>query len=437
MSDRAPDSAPESLLAHEPWLGALARHLVRDEEEAEEVVQETLRRALEAPPREAGALRSFLGSIARNFVYDGARRRRRRAERERAAARAEPLPATIDLLARLDRQRDVLDAVRELEEPFREAILLRFYEELKPRVIARRLGIPVATVKSRLRRGQERLRAKLAARYGEREWRAALAPLLVAPITSFGTAAIAPLAALALAASFLAAALQLAGELAPREGELSPPAAATIAASSGPRRAKRSERFNCRASSVASRSRRRAPRPRCPPRARASRCAGPTKPCSGSTSSAASYAGRRASSATSAPSSWRAPRARSKRWLRAAARSSSCRAESARLAPPLPRPMPRSSCTCSTRTGSRRRTCPSAFSGAATASSACSGVGAPARVACMRRACAARSSDCCRVARCWRASTSRSPTCARACWAAALSRPRAKCPACRLRRAGP
>ncbi|MBL8898830.1 MAG: sigma-70 family RNA polymerase sigma factor [Planctomycetes bacterium] len=215
MSDRAPDSAPESLLAHEPWLGALARHLARDEEEAEEVVQETLRRALEAPPREAASLRSFLGSIARNFVYDVARRRRRRAERERAAARAEPLPATVDLLARLDRQRDVLDAVRELEEPFREAILLRFYEELKPRGIARRLGIPVATVKSRLRRGQERLRAKLAARYGESEWRGALAPLLALPAGSIASAAIAPLAALALGVTALGAALELPELLAP------------------------------------------------------------------------------------------------------------------------------------------------------------------------------------------------------------------------------
>lgn len=224
MTDRAPDPAPERLLAHEPWLGALARRLVRDADEAEDVAQETLRRALESPPEDPGALRSFLASIARHFAYDGARRRRRREARERAAAKAEPLPATWELLARLDRQRDVLDAVRELEEPFREAILLRYYEELKPRAIAKRLGIPVATVKSRLRRGQERLRAKLAARYGEAEWRAALAPLLVLPAASSATAAIPPLVALALSAVALAGTLQLAAELDAGDGELRAPA---------------------------------------------------------------------------------------------------------------------------------------------------------------------------------------------------------------------
>src|SRR5436190_9819438 len=69
-----------------------------------------------------------------------------------------------------------------LDEPYRTAVLLRFFEDLPPRAIAKRLGIPVATVHTRLQRGCDRLRQQLDAKFGERgAWCAAVLPLSAPP----------------------------------------------------------------------------------------------------------------------------------------------------------------------------------------------------------------------------------------------------------------
>ena len=52
-------------------------------------------------------------------------------------------------------------AVLALAEPYRSAVLLRYYEELPPRAIARRLGVPVETVRTRVKRGVELIRMRL------------------------------------------------------------------------------------------------------------------------------------------------------------------------------------------------------------------------------------------------------------------------------------
>ncbi|MBA2539444.1 MAG: helix-turn-helix domain-containing protein, partial [Deltaproteobacteria bacterium] len=73
--------------------------------------------------------------------------------------------------------------VGELEEPFRETILLRYAEGLEPTQIARRLGIPASTVRWRIKEGLERLRRGLDdAHGGDRKlWLLALAPIALWP----------------------------------------------------------------------------------------------------------------------------------------------------------------------------------------------------------------------------------------------------------------
>ncbi|MEZ5989327.1 MAG: carboxypeptidase regulatory-like domain-containing protein [Planctomycetota bacterium] len=73
------------------------------------------------------------------------------------------------------------DAVAALDGPYREVVLLRFYEGLPPREIASRLEVPVATVRTRVRRALEALRTRLDERHGgdRRAWLAGLAPLAV------------------------------------------------------------------------------------------------------------------------------------------------------------------------------------------------------------------------------------------------------------------
>ena len=48
-----------------------------------------------------------------------------------------------------------------LDEPYRTVILMRYYEDLTPSQIAEHLGLPAATVRTRLRRGLERLRSMI------------------------------------------------------------------------------------------------------------------------------------------------------------------------------------------------------------------------------------------------------------------------------------
>ena len=167
----------DELLAHADWVRGLARELVRDEQRAADVVQDTWVAALERPPLDARNLRGWLASVARNLARGVGRADARRTRRETAAARAEASASTQELAERAALQRDLVDRVLELDEPYREVLLLRYFEELEPREIAARLAVPIATVRTRHARGLAKLRVKLEREYGDRRaWCVALAP---------------------------------------------------------------------------------------------------------------------------------------------------------------------------------------------------------------------------------------------------------------------
>ena len=177
--DRVPIDV-ETLLAHEGFVRGLARRLVRDDDEADDVVQQTWVAALARPPRaDERGLRGWFTTVVRNVVRQRRRGDARRARRERAAARPEGAPSTAELLARESARRTLVEAVLALEEPTRSTVVLRWLEGLPPREVAERLHVPVETVRTRLKRAIARLRATLDRRHGDdREaWLAALAPL--------------------------------------------------------------------------------------------------------------------------------------------------------------------------------------------------------------------------------------------------------------------
>src|SRR5262249_58522472 len=69
------------------------------------------------------------------------------------------------------------DAVRARAEPYRTAILLRYLRDLPVDEVARRTGVPVATLRSRVQRGLALLRSRLDRRHGSRAaWVALLGP---------------------------------------------------------------------------------------------------------------------------------------------------------------------------------------------------------------------------------------------------------------------
>jgi len=163
METVGPDSNaafhPEELAEQRAFLCRLARSLVGDR--AEDVVQDSFVRALERPPPAGATLRGWLATVVRRRASNERRRASRAREHERAAARSPEVASHAEAAAQLDAQQLVLAAVRALDEPYRTAIWLRYYEDLAPAAIAARQALPVKTVKTRLARGLERLRAEL------------------------------------------------------------------------------------------------------------------------------------------------------------------------------------------------------------------------------------------------------------------------------------
>lgn len=179
----------DALLAHADWTRALARRLIRDAHLADDLAQSAWVAAMESPPSPDRPLRRWIAAVLRSRAVDHRRRAASAALREAASARREAQPSTLDVVERLAIQRSLVEALARLEEPYRTAILLRFFEGLPPREIARRTAAPVATVRTRLARGIERLRALLDGLHGgdRRAWVVALAPMGAAPGGLLGT----------------------------------------------------------------------------------------------------------------------------------------------------------------------------------------------------------------------------------------------------------
>ena len=152
---------PALLLAHAEFVGRMARALVRNEHDADDLVQDTLAAALEKGPARAGPLRPWLAGVLKRRAADVRRKQVRRAQRERRQARPERVDPAADVAARLELSRRVVDAVLALREPFRTAVLLRHYDGLPPREIAAETGAPVETVRTRVRRGVAEVRRRL------------------------------------------------------------------------------------------------------------------------------------------------------------------------------------------------------------------------------------------------------------------------------------
>jgi len=169
MNDSLPP-ALESLLRQQRWLRRLAASLVVDAAQADDLAQEALLSALERPPADAHAPRAWLATVVRNIARRFGASERSRSARERAVARLEALPPTDEVVSRAALHAEVAMAILALDEPYRGTVLLRFFDEMKPGAIARRLEVPVETVRTRIKRGLELLRAELIAR------RAAAAP---------------------------------------------------------------------------------------------------------------------------------------------------------------------------------------------------------------------------------------------------------------------
>src|SRR4051812_8556868 len=150
-----PPFAIEELLSHADWLRRLATHVARGGD-GDDAVQETWIAALVSPPARDRAAAPWLAEVLRNFVR-GAHRsgRARQLREERASELYASVPSPELLLERAEAQRLLVGLVVALDEPYRTAILLRYFEGLTAAAIARTQGVPAGTVRWRIKQGLE------------------------------------------------------------------------------------------------------------------------------------------------------------------------------------------------------------------------------------------------------------------------------------------
>nr|WP_306434495.1 sigma-70 family RNA polymerase sigma factor [Actinomadura roseirufa] len=145
-----------------PLLSFVLRLTGGDRHWAEDVVQETMIRAWRGAHRldaEAPSLLPWLATVARRIVIDDTRRRNAR-PREAGEGPLENLRVP-DGLEDLLRSVVVSDALLALSPAHREILEETFFRDRTVNEAARRLGIPVGTVKSRVYYALRALRVAL------------------------------------------------------------------------------------------------------------------------------------------------------------------------------------------------------------------------------------------------------------------------------------
>ena len=149
----------DRLHEHVQGLRRYALVLTRDATQAEDLVQETLTKAIAAAHtwQPGTELRPWLFRILHNTHISGLRKAKVRAE----AAPDLPEPVTGDTQLAAVELRQVLEALDRLPEAQRKPIVLVALQEMSYAEAARSLDVPLGTFMSRLGRGRAALRSLL------------------------------------------------------------------------------------------------------------------------------------------------------------------------------------------------------------------------------------------------------------------------------------
>lgn len=144
------------IAAHIPRLRRYARALAGDSHRADDLVQDTLERALTKFHlwRHGSDLRAWMFTIMHNVFINQLKARRELALDDAVEDGLQSAPQSDPL-----ELRDLDTALRRLPVEQREVLLLVGLEQLSYAEASQALDVPVGTVMSRLSRGRERLRA--------------------------------------------------------------------------------------------------------------------------------------------------------------------------------------------------------------------------------------------------------------------------------------
>lgn len=147
---------------------ALAAHVL-GRQDADEVVQDVFlklwQRAGQFDPAR-GSFTAWFMAIARHRVFDQLKRRRSavavaEAIDELLETAPDPRPGPGQRAWRAERRETVLAAVKELPAEQRRIVVLAYFGGLSQSAISEALGVPLGTVKKRIRLGLDKLRASL------------------------------------------------------------------------------------------------------------------------------------------------------------------------------------------------------------------------------------------------------------------------------------
>ena len=147
-------------------LFGIALCVLRDREAAADALHDAFLRVSERAAQfdaTRGAASAWLGAIVRHAALDLARRRGREAPSDDPALGDVPVPPPqLDDLARTEEGARLRACLERLPERNRQGIVLAFVHGLSHPQVAERLGLPLGTTKSWIRRGLLALRECLA-----------------------------------------------------------------------------------------------------------------------------------------------------------------------------------------------------------------------------------------------------------------------------------
>jgi RNA polymerase sigma-70 factor (ECF subfamily) len=131
---------------------------------AEEVTQDTFLAMWRRPGAydpQRGSLQSFLFGIARNKAVDLVRREESLRRTKESLLNEAPKEVVLNPDAGFEEREEVQNALDQLSEVQREALVLAYFGGRTYREVAQELGIPEGTAKTRLRDGLTKLRTLL------------------------------------------------------------------------------------------------------------------------------------------------------------------------------------------------------------------------------------------------------------------------------------
>jgi RNA polymerase sigma-70 factor, ECF subfamily len=158
LRDRRPEAVDRLLAEHGAEIQAVAQVILRDRDEAADVLEETVIAAWEKASglRDPAALRPWLFRIATNRALS----RRRRTVRLVTLDSVLERPG-VDPFGRSETHQVILEGLALLAPRERAAVALRYLADLPVEEVARAMGTSPNTVKTQLREGLEKLRSSM------------------------------------------------------------------------------------------------------------------------------------------------------------------------------------------------------------------------------------------------------------------------------------